>query len=259
MMARNPPPLEEWFEEAHRVVAQNFDNIVLIVGEEGEGKSETALQFLRKLDPGFHIGRVYRGVRQFIANSVPTEGVTFQERLENLGFGDYGELVDEIDANSRRAMSSVNVDLGEYLKESRAMNKHSFICYPRAHRLDGIVLERVRWRFTVPRRGMLTIERKVLHERRDPRTGEVHREYVFQHYGDYTIPKPSGPLIEAYRAWKREGQVGLRERFAKGEPTGAEPLQASRRPIDHDRAVSFFRRVLVDQQPAAVGQINERP
>lgn len=257
-MPRTPPPLTEWFDEAHRTVAHNYDNIVLIVGEEGEGKSETALAFLRKLDPSFSVNRVYRGVREFIAHSVPESGVTFNERLSNTGNGDYGELVDEIDANSRRAMSSVNVDLGEYLKESRAMNKHTFICYPRAHRIDGIVLERVRWRFTVPQRGRLTIERKVLHERRDMRTQETHREYVFAPYGEYTIPKPSGDLIAAYRAWKREGQVGLRERFAK--PSVADQSAApSRRPIDHERAVSFFRAALLDEKPATVGQINDNP
>lgn len=257
-MPRTPPPLSDWLDEAHRTVARNYDNIVLIVGEEGEGKSETALQFLRKLDASFSIARVYRGVREFIAHSVPESGVTYNERLSNTGAGDHGELVDEIDANSRRAMSQVNVDLGEYLKESRAMNKHTFICYPRAHRIDGIVLERVRWRFTIPQRGRLIIERKVLNERRDPRTSEVHREYAFQLYGEYTIPKPSGELIESYRAWKREGQRSLRERFAK--PGKAErEVAPSRRSIDHVRAVDFFRSALLDDKASAVGQIKEGP
>lgn len=132
----HPRNLEEWFREAEKLPGQDYDCIVLFTGEERSGKSETAIQMWTE------IGR--RTQKPFDVKNIAFGIPSFFRIVSGLEKGGIVHL-DEAPVNARKAMNRDIIKLLDYLQVSGGLNHFTGLCYPRAWRADGMIIERVRY------------------------------------------------------------------------------------------------------------------
>jgi hypothetical protein len=179
--------VHEWLAECRALTApsSDLDDIILITGSEGSGKSSLALQVGAALDPEFSLSSIGFNVSEYmeLARKMPARRVV---------------MSDEFLVNKRKAMRRETVDLLDFLQECRGLNLHHLICFPHADLLDKAVMDfRVRWHVHIPRRGLFQVKEKV----KWYASGGVE-QVSWRVVGQWFFNAPKGPLVEAYREAK---------------------------------------------------------
>jgi hypothetical protein len=179
--------VHEWLGECKALTApsSDLDDIILITGSEGSGKSSLALQLGAALDPEFNLLSIGFTVSEYmdLARNMPKRRVV---------------MSDEFLVNKRKAMRRETVDLLDFLQECRGLNLHHLICFPHADLLDKAVMDfRVRWHVHIPRRGLFQVKEKV----KWYASGGVE-QVSWRVVGQWFFNAPKGPLVDAYKEAK---------------------------------------------------------
>lgn len=136
----HPVNLEQWLAECIDIPSHDEDNIMLFTGKERIGKSTLAIQLLARIDPTFDVTRISFRIGDFFPVAATTpKGAAL--------------LLDEARVNRRNAMTTEMRHLLNYLQVCGGLNHHVGLCFPRVHRLDDAIGERVRWNIDVKSRG----------------------------------------------------------------------------------------------------------
>lgn len=225
--------ITDWLNDCRRVVARDQDNIILFTGPEGEGKSTLLFQVMTALDPEFGADRAHFGIADFLSNVRPPGGhETYQQRKRSLGVGDWSVAADELEADSRASMTTLNRRFNKFLREGRGLNLHIGICFPRAFRLDQAIFEdRVRYHIHVPKRGTFKLkERRDVIERQP--SGEERALVRWIDRGTFPFHEnpATNPQWRLYKAKKADHMSTL------GEDFSSEDVGASAASLDNDRA-----------------------
>lgn len=219
-MAKKFNDVGEWIADCRTTVRRDLDNLILFTGPEGQGKSTVAFQVMRALDDAFDSTRAHFGIASFLAHAPRTPR--------------YGAvLADELEANKRRGMTTLTLDLLDFLKDCRGLNLHMGICFPHEDLFEGAILNfRVRWKVHVPQRGLFILYERVERKYRNKSREEV-TVYQWVERGRWRFTKNAGALWAAYGEKKQEHMKNLGGRYREllEAPTG----------VDRDRAVSMFQ------------------
>lgn len=190
-MARIFVSVSQWLSECKRVIREDLDDIILVTGVEGSGKSNLAYQFGKALDPTFGLHQIGFSVPDYI------------DICKNLPQPDgKGKAVqcDEFLVNKRKAMRRETVDLLDFLQECRGLNLHHIICFPHVDLLDKAVYDyRVRWHVHIPKRGVFEIKER--HKYFGPGGTE---QYYWKVVGRFIFGPNSGLEWDAYKQAKHE-------------------------------------------------------
>lgn len=177
-------------------------HLTVHTGPPRKGKSTLDKTFCRYIDPGFSVNQVAFSASEFKARCVtagPATAVSMDEAIRG--------------GNARRAMSSENVDMMDWLAIWGHRNLYGSICYPKWSRLDRAIKDYVDTRIHHPVRG-IAVWYDVLHpDRLD--------EPVLRPVGKFRFgPLPNGPFRAAYEARKAE--------FTTGESEPEQPKEDAR-------------------------------
>ena len=117
------PP--DWLDLLRLRVKQNKNNLVIVTGETGSGKSLAALDMARKLDPKFTPDEIVFRVADFLSKV---------RKLEKGRVIIFDEAA--VDFDSRRSMSKQNINLSNILKIFRYLNLNVIFTLPNLEMLD---------------------------------------------------------------------------------------------------------------------------
>lgn len=175
----------EWLTECRGLIKQDLDNITLVTGVEGSGKSNLAYQLGKALDPTFGLPQVGFSIPQYIdIAKASAKGQAVQS--------------DEFLANRRKAMRRETVDLLDFLQECRGLNLHHLICFPHVDLLDRAILDfRVRWHVHIPRRGLFHVKEKITYY-----APGGTQQTAWRVVGSWNFGPNKGTEWEAYKAAK---------------------------------------------------------
>lgn len=179
--------VHDWLGECRQLVlpSSDLDNVILITGAEGAGKSSLMLQLAAALDPEFGLDAIGFTISDYVslARKMPKRRVVCS---------------DEFLANSRKGMHKETVLMLDFLQECRGLNLHHLICFPHFDLLDKQVRDyRVRWHVHIPRRGLFEVQEKVKWY------GQGGIENIsWRAVGKWYFKAPKGPLVDAYKEAK---------------------------------------------------------
>lgn len=124
-------------EDMHRNVKADYDNVVMIEGGEGSGKSNLAWNVINAYSPGFDINQVYvynmQGIRERFAAADYGGGIFWMDETSQI-------------ASNRTWQSEDNQDLVGILETSRSKGFTICGCVPHISRVD-IYLRESRMRY----------------------------------------------------------------------------------------------------------------
>lgn len=206
----------DWIEYCNRLIrAEDQDNIVLLTGDPGRGKSTLAMQLAYAFDPDFSLEHVHFTIPELLDDA---------RQLEHYRC----VVADEFLMNRRGSMRKDNIDMVEFLQICRGLNLHMLLCFPYAHRLDRAVIEdRIRYMIDVPTKGLAVL----MERKRDKRTGIVSYPEILR----WTFEKNSGPRWDDYLA-KKLLMARQRDAEARGYKNLEDvPLDLPRRDKPHWR------------------------
>lgn len=203
--------MEQWLDSMRGVIRKDWDNVVLVSGKEGTGKSTLVLQLAKVLDPDFDMDRLWFHKDDFLAcaKTVPRgSSVVWDEML----------------MSARRSMSKTNNEVMEFLQVCRGLNLHLFLCTPHEELVDRALTDyRIRWNVRVVRRGSFQVRKRIKKEN----MGKVWYEWTTVAQFHYKPVK--GPLVDAYKEKKEahmRGHDGLLDEpdyaAARFDPVAAE-------------------------------------
>ena len=111
-----------------RRIDNNYDNVVVLTGDEGAGKSKLARRLAADLDPTFDLDRIHFRFTDFFECAVklkPGQAIVADE-VTSMAF-------------SRDAMGGDNKEFMRFLTECRKRRLHIFVCWPNINYLDKLV------------------------------------------------------------------------------------------------------------------------
>lgn len=196
--------LDRVVEDMRNRVDDEYDNLVVIDGDEGVGKSNLAYIICKRIDPDFDLetGYIYN-LEEFL------------ERLDQDKRRGRVFLFDEATnvANNRQWMESGNTAFTKILEMIRSRGHTIIMCIPHYGRLDKYVREwRVKFRLTACertwdiRRERLRgyFELQIPHRRKviDKGTGEERLVVNFKSYGFGRFPKVPKSVWDEYNRTK---------------------------------------------------------
>lgn len=117
------PP--DWLDLLRLRIKQNKNNLVVVTGETGSGKSLAALDMAVKLDPKFTPDEIVFKVSDFLSR------VRSLEKGRALIFDEAA-----VDFDARRSMSKQNINLSNVLKIFRYLNLNVIFTLPNLEMLD---------------------------------------------------------------------------------------------------------------------------
>lgn len=181
----------ELIDKMRGVVRKNWDNVVLVSGVEGTGKSRLVLQIARAVDPSFSSNRIWFHREDFLACAKEAPR--------------YGSVVwDEMLLSKRRTMSRNTVEVLDFLQVCRGLNLHLFLVTPHEDLTDAALTDyRVRWNLHVARRGVCKIR---VRRRKSTPSGP---KYWWDTVGAFTYKAGSGSLVDAYEEKKKRHMRGM--------------------------------------------------
>jgi len=128
-----------------KILKEEYDLVILVVGDEGEGKSTLALQLAQIFDKNFNVNHVYfekSDIRRFLRNIE-------KDRKGRVHIFDEGEkFFEKLETNS--TMYKV---FNSYLKSHRALQQFYIVCSP-DFELSSRFLRRVDIVIVIPKRGL---------------------------------------------------------------------------------------------------------
>lgn len=202
--------LEKLAEDMHKNVADHYDNIVMISGGEGSGKSNGAWQVLEAYYPGFDIRKAYvynmDGIRDRFAAADYGGGLFWMDETSQI-------------ASNRTWQSDDNKDLVSILETSRSKGFTIVGCVPKIDRVD-VYLRETRMRYHI-----------ICHPMSFPSTGYKQRgifelykrnnETLKMEHVGYGLYDPMPPeAAEIYEPIKADFQERFRQKIAEGKEKG---------------------------------------
>ena len=129
-------------EDVRRNVSKEYDNLIVIDGPEGSGKSNCAIALCRAIDPDWSLDENYIYNYGEFVQAITSENTDDRKRVFLL---DEGSLV----ANKRESMSEDSRRFVELLETMRSRGWTLVMCIPSAERLDIYIREnRMRYQLT---------------------------------------------------------------------------------------------------------------
>jgi len=191
--------IDSWFEDQRRLIANEYDNIHLVTGREGTGKSLWMRKIARRLDPEFNVDHIHFTTEDFradVATLKPGRAV----------------VLDEFRGHRRLAMHKERTDFLDFVKECRGLFLHIFIGYPRVTTFErDLVTDRISYWSHFRKRGIVEI--------RKPTTslvfgmdGQPMEPTKYPLVARFPVTDKNDPLRAAYLAKK---QSRMRQRAAQ--------------------------------------------
>lgn len=209
---RKTNALEHWIQHKVRSeIRQDKDQVVLITGAEGSGKSNLAWLMARAVDPDFSADRMCFTGEEFRTAAVRADK--------------YAALVlDEAvhDLFSRSAMSKGNKQMAEFLTICRERNLVMFILIPNINHADKLVKDhRAHWWWNVEKRGVAML-------RKPQRHIFASDTWWDGRFRLRNIPRADGPAWTRYLEKKRAHTAGFTKDglFDKRAPSLADQVEA---------------------------------
>lgn len=217
-MAWKYPDITAWLAAQHVRIDDDYDNIHLVTGEEGFGKSLWMRKVARKLDPTFTLDRIHFEQDDYLdqASELPKGSCI---------------ILDEYRGHRRLAMTGDRLEFLDFLKECRGMNLHQFIGYPHVNQFEKDILnDRIRYWEDIPRRGLVDIfERKSERRFRKGPTGpEPYKHITWPQIAKFPVTVANDPLRIGYLAKKEARMRDRRARFLQAHGKAPEDLQPRR-------------------------------
>lgn len=210
--------IEDWFQDQDRLINNAWDNVHLVTGEEGTGKSLWMRKCARRMDPAFTIDRIH-----FTQDDCLTD-------VANLPVGS-SVVLDEFRGHRRLAMHGDRMEFLDFLKECRAQGLNLWIGYPHVSQFERDILNnRIRWWEHKPSRGLVEIRKRVSNLVFD-KTGEPKVSTKWPLVGRFPVTDQNDPLRPAYDAKK---DARMRDRAARYKEAHGKGLEAA--PIEPRRA-----------------------
>lgn len=199
--------LQKLAEDMHDNVRASYDNIVMIEGGEGSGKSNLAWNVFQEYQPGFDIGQTY------VYNM---DGIRERFRAADYGGGLF--WMDETSqiASNRTWQSEDNKDLVSILETSRSKGFTIIGCVPKIERVDIYLREsRMRYQLICKPMSFPNIGRKDrgIFELRKRNNESLQMDHVG--YGLFDpMPKEASQIYEPIKA---DFQERFRQKIAEGK------------------------------------------
>ena len=202
--------LQKLAADMHNNVADNFDNIVMVSGGEGSGKSNAAFQILQAYSPGFDMNSTYvynmDGIRERFAMKDYGGGLFWMDETSQI-------------ASNRTWQSDDNKDLVSILETSRSKGFTIVGCVPKLDRVD-LYLRETRMQYHI-----------ICHPMNFPSIGykkrgvfelyKRNRETLNMDHVGYGLYDPMPPEASAiYEPIKADFQERFRMKIAEGREKG---------------------------------------
>lgn len=135
--------MDRLVEDCHSNIANEYDNMIVVQGREGTGKSSFAIRLAKALNPYFNMETDYIYTYEELVEEVSSPGNT-----------DIGRVfwLDETSTimNNRDAMTSSSKNMVELLEMMRSRGWTLIMCIPSVERLDKYLRDyRIRYLITV--------------------------------------------------------------------------------------------------------------
>jgi len=211
-MAKEYTEISGWIQDQLVLIDAEWDNVHLITGEEGAGKSLLARKLARKLDPAFTVDRIHFSQDDYL------------DQAAALNEGD-AIVLDEFRGHRRLAMSGDRMEFLDFTKECRALRLHQFIVFPHINQFErDLLTNRIRYWERVPRRGFFEIRERQssLKFKKTKQGPEPYVETRWPMVGQFPFTEGNDPLKPAYTAKK---MARMRDRAARFKETHGEALQ----------------------------------
>lgn len=210
---------------------RDLDNIVLLTGDPGNGKSTLAYQLGVAFDPSFSEERMHFTIEELIRDAKA------REKYQAVA-------ADELLMNRRHAMRKETKELLDFLQICRGLNLTMLLCFPHVARLDRAVLDdRVRWRIHIEKQGVATLLENVKHTTTDY-TGHEIQVAEWKPSLVFSFGRNEGPRWERYLAKKiakaRERDIAQ----AENEPEVQAEIDEAERiwALEHNRKGQIRRK-----------------
>lgn len=201
--------VESWLAHCRSIVKNDLDNVVLLAGDPGNGKSTLMFQLARALDDTFTADRCHFTIDDFLsaARELPAA---------------HAIAADELLMHRRKGMHGDSIRMIDHLQVCRGLNHHIFLCFPHAAQLDRDILDRrVRYRIDIEPPTSPSVEWRIARvtERiiRTVFNSKGEEEYAIQWRPvvSFRFARNSGPLWEEYLA-KKLTAARMRDAEARG-------------------------------------------
>lgn len=223
------PSIPVFVQELRRRIDRDDDDILLLSGKPGRGKSTLGLKLNPLLDETF-----LPNLEERVFFAVP-------DYLKRAPLLDRGQAIqgDEMLISRRKSMTSGNIGFNDYLQRCRGLNLHQSICFPYKTRIDAeVVEERVSFVLDIETRGVFKILQPVERKWFDAH-GIEHSAAILQDRGSFRFPDVDPALKARYREMKLESM----RRMAL-EVSGADDInlpEGKKVPIRTDASLGFDR------------------
>lgn len=184
-----------WLADQRRLIAQDWDNINLVTGREGTGKSAWMQWCGKRLDPKFTVDHIHFDIEDFHADVATLEP---------------GRVVvlDEFRGHRRLAMHRERTDFLDFVKECRGLRLHIFIGYPRITTFErDLVTDRISYWSHLRVRGLVEV-RKPLTDLMFDLEGQPIMPTKYPQVGHYRFKEDP---VDGYKAKK---DARMKERAA---------------------------------------------
>lgn len=191
--------LDQLAADMHRNIEENNDNVVVIEGAEGSGKSNLAYWICKKFNPDFDMNQDYvydfETFKKKISSGKDQHGCFWLDETSNL-------------ANNRDWNTQNNKHMIELLEMMRSRKWTLVMCIPHKERLDVYIREnRIKYQLTcapyrfknsgIIKRGVFELQKKNIYG---------HMQHVG--YGTYDkIPKEEAAIYEALKLRSQETKI----------------------------------------------------
>lgn len=214
-MAKGYAEIDPWFEDQARLIRNDYDNIQLVTGREGTGKSLWMRKCARRLDPAFDVSHIHFTVEDF------RQDVASLQRGRAI-------VLDEFRGHRRLAMHKERTDFLDFVKECRGLGLHIFIGYPRVTTFErDLVTDRISYWSHFRKRGIVEIRKPTTSLVFDM-DGQPLEPTKYPLVARFPVTDKNDPLRQSYSAKK---QARMRERAAQDletvQPAAAWPEPGS--------------------------------
>lgn len=170
---------KEWLDNLRQRPANDFDSVVLFLGDEGKGKSTLALQIATQVDPSFNVDRIAFDIDTYIgiaSTLKPGEAAL----LDELAIG--GASFDAMKPENRR--------MKRFFTTNRTLRLVHLLCSPRLAEVEKFLHRRAAFSVYISKRGLSHVRKPL---RTEFGKGTYWKEVLRLRFGPF-----SGPLWADY-------------------------------------------------------------